>query len=138
MKHACLSAAFVLLASPLEASEHDAVIVKPVLSTSVTASGQPLSFPKNNAQVRVSTYEIAPGAALPEHKHVYLRYGYVMAGTLVVTNTETGKSDVYHGGDFIIEAIGQWHKAANVGTEPVLLLVIDQAEKDQNNVIMRE
>jgi mannose-6-phosphate isomerase-like protein (cupin superfamily) len=32
-------------------------------------------------------------------------------------------------GDFIIEMIGQWHQAANVGDGPVKLLVIDQVEK---------
>src|SRR5712664_2875896 len=50
----------------------------------------------------------------------------------VATYTETGKSDVYGPGAFIAEAIGQWHQGANPGIHPVKLLVIDQAEKDQN------
>src|ERR1700682_1045981 len=129
--------AFMLLASPLKASEPDTVVT-PLLSTSVTASGQPIVLPQNNPQVRVSIYEIAPGAVLPEHKHTYPRYGYVLAGTLRVTYTETGKSDVYGPGDFILEAIGQWHQGANTGIDPVKLLVIDQTEKDQNNVVLRK
>jgi quercetin dioxygenase-like cupin family protein len=137
MKQAYLTAVFLLLASPLQASERDAVEVKPLLSTSVTASGQPLGFPHKDPEVRVSTYEIPVGARLPEHKHIYLRYAYVMAGSLSVTNTDTGKSNTYNAGEFIIEAIGQWHKAANVGSEPVRLLVIDQTEKNTNNVIVR-
>jgi quercetin dioxygenase-like cupin family protein len=61
----------------------------PLLSTSVTASGQPIVLPQNNPKVRVPIYEIAPGAVALEYKHIYLRYGYVLAGTLRVTYTET-------------------------------------------------
>jgi quercetin dioxygenase-like cupin family protein len=89
------------------------------LSTSVTASGQPIVLPQNNPTVRVPIYEIAPGAVPLEYKHIYLRYGYVLAGTLRVTYTETGKSDVYRPGAFIVEAIGQWHQGANTGIHPV-------------------
>ena len=137
MKFIYLSVAFMLFASPLKASEPDTVVT-PLLSTSVTASDQPIALPQNNPQVRVSIYEIAPGAVLPEHKHIYPRYGYVLAGTLRVTYPETGKSDVYGPGDFILEAIGQWHQGANTGIDPVKLLVIDQTEKDQNNVVLRK
>jgi quercetin dioxygenase-like cupin family protein len=142
MKGICLAAAFVLFAAPLQALERDtakaAVVVTPVLTSTVTASGQPIVLPRKNPQVVVSTYDIAPGATLPEHKHAYPRYAYVLAGTLRVTNTQTGKSDVYRPGDFILEAIGQWHQGANIGSEPVKLLVIDQVEKDKNNVVMRK
>jgi quercetin dioxygenase-like cupin family protein len=137
MKLTQLSAALMLLASPLKAAQPETVVTS-IFSSSATASGQPVVFPQNNAQVRASIYEIPSGAMLPEHRHAYLRYGYVLAGTLRVTYTETGASQVYRPGDFIIEAIGQWHKAATVGSESVNLLVIDQAEKDRNNVELRK
>ena len=40
-------------------------VVTPVLTTDVTAAGQPFTFPAKNAQVVVATYEIPSGAALP-------------------------------------------------------------------------
>ena len=142
MNHIYFAAIAMMLSSSLQASESDQdtpkIVVTPLLTTNVTASGQPIVLPQTNAQVRVSEYEIPPSAILPEHKHLYPRYGYVLAGTLRVTNTETGKTDVYKAGDFILEAVGQWHRAATVGDEAVKLLVIDQVEKDQNNVIMRK
>jgi quercetin dioxygenase-like cupin family protein len=55
----------------------------------------------------------APGATLPVHKHPYPRYGYVLTGRLCVTNMETGQSDIYEPGDFILESVGQWHKACS-------------------------
>ena len=141
MKRASLCAALVLLGAAAHASETDKaipVLVTPVLTAAVTATGQPIALPPDNARVLVSTYEIAPEATLPEHKHPFPRYAYVLAGTLRITNTETGHSDVYRTGDFIIEAIGQWHKAASLDDRPVKLLVIDQVAGDLSNIVMRK
>jgi quercetin dioxygenase-like cupin family protein len=114
------------------------VVVTPLASRTQTASGQPITLPQKNIQVLVSTYDIAPGATLPVHKHLFPRYAYVQAGTLQVTNVETGKSTTYKIGDFIIEMIGQWHQAANVGDGPVKLLVIDQVEEGTQNTVLRK
>ncbi|MGH6881406.1 cupin domain-containing protein [Hypericibacter sp.] len=114
------------------------VLVTPVLTTSVTSSGQAIVLPSKDSTVIVSTYEIAKGATLPEHKHPYPRYAYVLAGEIRVTNTDAGKSETYKAGDFIIEAIGQWHHAENVGDGPVKLLVIDQVAGAGGNVILQQ
>lgn len=114
------------------------VVVTPLASRTETASGQPITLPQKNVQVLVSTYDIAAGATLPVHKHPFPRYAYVQAGTLQVTNVETGKSNTYKTGDFIVEMIGQWHQATNVGTDPVKLLVIDQVEEGVKNTVLRQ
>ena len=130
--------AAILAILPLHASfaETAPVVVKPVLSTTTTASGQPIALPKQNAQVLVSTYDIAPGAKLPVHKHPYPRYAYVLAGTLQVTDQATGKIYDYRPGQFIVEVLGSWHFGENAGTDPVRLLVIDQVEEGQANTIL--
>jgi quercetin dioxygenase-like cupin family protein len=61
----------------------------------------------------------------------------VLAGTLRVTNTETGTSETYKQGDFTVEAIDQWHKAANIGADAVKLVVVDQVEGEQGNTVLR-
>ncbi|MER8553636.1 cupin domain-containing protein [Mesorhizobium sp. M1217] len=114
------------------------VVVTPLASRTETASGQPITLPQKDVQVLVSAYQIAPGATLPVHKHPFPRYAYVEAGTLQVTNVETGKSNTYKSGDFIIEMIGQWHQATNVGADPVKLLVIDQVEEGTKNTVLRQ
>ncbi|MER9968179.1 cupin domain-containing protein [Mesorhizobium sp. M0060] len=114
------------------------VVVSPLASRTETASGQPITLPQKDVQVLVSAYEIAPGATLPVHKHPFPRYAYVEAGTLQVTNVETGKSTTYQTGDFIVEMIGQWHQATNVGADPVKLLVIDQVEEGTKNTVLRQ
>jgi quercetin dioxygenase-like cupin family protein len=131
----------LLLIGPLHAAQSDqpeaAVVVKQVTSTAVTASGQPITLPQKDVHVVVSTFDIPAGANLPEHKHPFARYAYVLAGMLRVTNVETGKSETYKQGDFIVEAIDQWHKATNIGADAVKLLVIDQMEGTGSNTVLR-
>lgn len=114
------------------------VVVTPLASTTTTAAGQPITLPQRNAQVLVSTFDIPPGASLPVHQHPFPRYAYVLGGTLKVTNVETGADTTYKSGDFIVEMVGKWHQGANIGTEPVKLLVIDQVEQGQSNTILKQ
>jgi quercetin dioxygenase-like cupin family protein len=136
MNHLCIASVLLVLATPLSAKA-DSVTVNPLLTTSVTASGQPIVLPQGNVQLITSMYEIAPGAKLPEHEHNSQRYGYLLAGQLRVTNTETGESQEYKPGDFIVESRGQWHKAENIGKEPIKLLVIDQVNPGESTVVLR-
>jgi quercetin dioxygenase-like cupin family protein len=135
-----LLVAFALSASAAWALDNTAVpvVVSRLASTTHTASGQPITLPQKNVQVLVSSYEIAPGAKLPVHKHPFARYAYVQGGTLEVTSVESGKSTIYRPGDFIVEMIGQWHRAANIGADPVKLLVIDQVEEGTENTILQK
>jgi quercetin dioxygenase-like cupin family protein len=114
------------------------VVVTPVKSTSVTSIGQPIVLPQGNVEVAASIFDIAPGATLPVHKHPFPRYAYVLAGTLKVTNVDTGKSDTFKAGDFIVEMIDQWHQGANIGLDPVKLLVIDQVAAGAQATVLKQ
>ena len=138
-------AAIALCAMPLHAESGPAktgaakpVVVHPLASATTTSSGQPIVLPQKDAQVIVSSYEIAPGAVLPVHKHPFPRYAYVQAGHLRVTNNDTGKSEDFKPGDFIVEAVGQWHFGTNTGKDVVKLLVIDMVEKGKANTVLRD
>lgn len=124
MNRILLSAAF--LASTIGiAHAADATTITPVISTTQTATGQPIEVPAN-PQLIVTTVEIPPGAKLPIHKHPFARYGYVLEGTLTGTQIETGDTFTYTQGQFIVEMRDQWHSAVNATNAPVKLLVIDQ------------
>jgi quercetin dioxygenase-like cupin family protein len=138
MKLVWLAGFATLLMSPAQAQDRKDVAVTQVLSTSVTSSGQPIILPAKDAQIVVSMYDVRPGAKLPVHKHPSPRYGYVLSGNLRVTNMETGQSDTYNPGDFIVESTGQWHVGANIGGEPVKLLVIDVVEKGKTNTVLQK
>jgi len=126
------------VAYALDPGAANPVVVTPIRSTTVTSTGQPITPPQKNVEVAASIYDIAPGAKLPVHKHPFPRYAYVMAGTLQVTNVETGQSDTFKTGDFIVEMIDQWHYGANLGADPVKLLVIDQIEAGAATTILKK
>lgn len=134
MRRFALVAVLVLAGQSAWAADAPKVAVKPVLSTTATASGQPIAVPAD-PQLIVSIYEIPPGAVLPVHKHPFPRYAYVLAGDLSVINKDTNQTNRYKTGDFIVEVIGQWHLGRNDGKVPVRLLVMDQVEPGKSNVV---
>lgn len=113
------------------------VDVKRVFSSTKTAAGQPITLPAGEVEVSVLTYDIAPGARLPVHKHPFARYAYVLGGDLTVTDADTGAATTYHAGDVVIEMIDRWHFAENAGTSPVRLLVFDQTPVGQAATVLR-
>jgi|SRR5829696_631463 len=114
-----------------------AVEVKEILSTTLTAGGQPLVLPTGTVRLIASTYIIPKDAVLPVHKHPFARYAYVLAGRLTVTDAENGREFAYGEGDVIVELIGRWHSGRNTGDEPVRLLVIDQMPDGEKSTILR-
>ena len=118
------------------ADKNLSVVVQEISRTGATASGQPID-PPAGAEVITSIYTIAPGAVLPDHKHRFPRYAYVLAGRLQVTNAESGEVFTYEAGAFIVEMIDTWHRGSNIGSEPVRLLVIDQVERGSSNTIVK-
>jgi quercetin dioxygenase-like cupin family protein len=119
------------------AAQSPPVTVTPLFRSATTASGQQITLPSGPVEVIVSEYVIAPGAVLPVHRHPYERYAFVEAGTLRVTNTQTGVATVYRPGDVVVEQIDTWHSGENIGPDVVRLKVIDQVPPGTNNTIIQ-
>lgn len=120
-----------------ESYEMPSISQDPILSTTLDAAGKPFFFPSGLGQVDATLFEIPPGTVLPVHKHPAPRMGYILSGTLRVTNVETGETTTYTAGNFAIEAVDVWHEGENVGGGPVRLLVIDLVEPGASNVVLR-
>jgi quercetin dioxygenase-like cupin family protein len=106
------------------------VVSSQILSTIVTAADQPIVLPQGPVRLIVTRIEIAPGAALPVHKHPYQRYAYVLSGNLTVTQTDTGASNDYKPGEVVVEMVDRWHSGRSTGTDPVRLIVFDQVPQE--------
>lgn len=136
-----LATMLLLLAPALPAQAKEppaAVVVQQLLQTQQASNGKKLDLPPD-ASLTVSTYSFRPGAVLPAHKHLHPRYAYVLEGTIRVTSTESGRSEVYKRGDFIVEMIDEWHRGTALGTAPVKLLVIDQVPAGTTgNVVLQK
>lgn len=120
---ACLILPLVL-AGPAWAQ---APATQPLATLDATLSGQPVVAPGGPLRVTVSETLLPPGARLAAHKHPYPRVVQVVAGRLRVTNLDTGLVSEVKAGDWLVDAVDQWHEAVVLGEEPVRLLTIDQA-----------
>jgi quercetin dioxygenase-like cupin family protein len=126
------------LTSPAHAQQQTDVTIKKLLDTTTTSAGQKIVLPQKGAELIASIFELPPRAHLPEHEHPYPRYGYVLSGSLRVTDTQTGQSKTYGPGDFVVEAVGRWHTGDNAGDEPTKLLVIDIVQDGHANTVLRK
>ena len=123
MKHA-LAAALVLIAAPAAAQ---APVGRPLASLDATLSGQPIVAPGGKLRVTVTETTIPAGGGLAAHKHPYPRLVQVLSGRLKITNLDTGQAREVTAGDWLVDAVDQWHEAAVIGAEPVRVMTIDQA-----------
>ena len=78
-----------------------------------------------------------PGARLPQHKHLFERYAYVIQGDLIVEQVGSSSSRVYHAGQFVVESVNRWHFRQAIGEVPVELLVIDQLPPGRKATVLR-
>jgi quercetin dioxygenase-like cupin family protein len=120
-----LGACFLASCAQPQTAASPTPTVKELSSSAVTSSGQPLRLPQGDAKAVTWDYVIPAGAKLPVHQHPYPRVAFVLAGTLTVTNVDTGQTARYGPGDFVVESLGQWHFGENPGPADVHLRVLD-------------
>lgn len=136
MKPTVLAALAILTASPGAALAAEQAVTKPIVSTDKTITGQTIALPQGGVQVTAFTLVIPAGGKLPLHQHPFPRFAYVLSGKLSVTYVDPKLTRQFGPGDFVVEAVGQTHFGEAVGSEPVRLLVIDQAPPGKSNVVL--
>ncbi|QWW72587.1 cupin domain-containing protein [Rhizobium sp. WYJ-E13] len=137
MKALILGVCMAMVGFGAMANDGSKPVVKEIGRFATTMSDQPIVLPTGSVEVAASLYTIPPGLELPVHRHKYPRYGYVLAGELTVTNEVTNKSKTFRKGEFVTEAVQQWHKGKSSGETTLELLVIDQAPAGTNNTELR-
>ncbi|MCR5872836.1 cupin domain-containing protein [Phenylobacterium sp. J426] len=123
MRTALLISILTLAAGPAMAQ----AVTRPLASLDATLTGQPITAPSGPLRVTVSETTIPAGGRLAAHKHPYPRVVQVLSGRLRVTNLDTGTVSEPKPGDWLVDAVEQWHEAVVLGDEPVRLMTIDQA-----------
>lgn len=121
---AVLATAGFALATP--AAAQPLTLGTPV-TIDATLSGQPIRPPLGDLRVTITRTELPVGGRLAAHKHPYPRLVQVQAGRLAIRNLDTGENREVKAGDWVVDAIDQWHEGVVLGDEPVRLLTIDQA-----------
>jgi len=114
------------------------IAVETLLKTTESWDGQSLpAYAEGQPEATVLRITIAPGAALPEHKHPYMNAGVLLSGRLVV-RTEAGKTLQLEAGDSLAEVVDTWHYGSNNGTEPAVILVVYAGIEDQPVTVLRD
>lgn len=102
--------------------------VKTLVSTTKTACGQPIVYPKTDSpQVTAVMVEIPPGAETGWHLHPYPCYAYILSGNLVV-QVKGGETHNLHAGEALMEVVNTPHNGMNKGSEPVRLVMFATGE----------
>ena len=138
MKQISLALLTLTLCSPARAGDAPAVSSEQIYSSSKTITGQQIVVPAN-PNVVVSMVTFPPGAKLAVHKHPWPHYVYVLEGTLIVSNIESGKMMALPAGSFFAEMNNTWHYGRNDGATPVKLLAIDQLPAGvTSNIVLKD
>jgi len=119
----------VAFAEPNGADYSKEIQVTPLLRTTVTATGQPIEYPKTDKpQVTTVLVEIPPGKETGWHIHRMPCFAYILSGTLDV-QVEGGKTLTYQAGQAIAETVNTPHNGKNNGTETVKIVMTVIGEK---------
>lgn len=124
MKSFCLCLLFAALLVPKTFALDPGGSVKAtqILKTTKSWDGQPLVYPKGQAEITGMIIEIAPGGQTGWHLHPVPSFGLILEGELEVT-LKDGKVNKLKAGESIAEVVNTLHNGRNTGTVPVKLVV---------------
>ena len=115
----------VSLVVSLDASALDvspAVKVMPLVKSTASWNGAPISYPQGQAEISGMVIELAPGAETGWHAHPVPSFGMVLEGDLEVT-LKDGQKKRFGAGQGIVEVVATAHNGRNIGTVPVKLVI---------------
>lgn len=98
-------------------------LLKPLLETSRTVTGEALAYPTGTPKVNVSIVVVPPGGATGWHSHPVPLVAYMLEGELTVDYGDKGKR-TYRKGEALVEAMATPHNGTNTGSEPVQILAV--------------
>jgi quercetin dioxygenase-like cupin family protein len=116
----CMAALLSFAAHAIEPSA--TVKVTPLLKTTQSWNGAPISYPEGQAEISALLIEIAPGGETRWHEHPVPSFGMLLEGTLEISLPD-GKKKLMKAGEALAEVIATPHNGRNVGTTPVKLVV---------------
>ncbi len=120
---ACLTAA----ATPALAQDNQPyAAVEEVYRASETVIGEPLAYPRTDAEVRALIVTLVPGEATEWHTHGVPLFAYVLEGELTVEYEGHGVR-FYRPGEALLEAMTAMHQGRNQGTQLCRILAVYKA-----------
>lgn len=131
----CLLGGGAALAAEIDMTKMDPAaldkgfVVAPISKSNKTASGQPLVYPKGQAETTSAIVTIAPGGSTGRHQHPIPQFALVLEGVLSV-KADGGKERTYKAGDAFLEDVDLTHEGWNKGKTPVKIFVLYMGAQD--------
>jgi quercetin dioxygenase-like cupin family protein len=101
-------------------------LAAPVASTLTGQQAPAAEAPTGAVRIAMRQQTLPPGGALAEDRPTGERYLFVVSGRLKVSDLVTGDEQVVEAGKMAAEQPGDWHVAQALGSDPVVLYVIDR------------
>jgi len=92
------------------------------LKTTTSWNGDPIVYPKGQAEITGLLIEIAPGKETGWHLHPVPSFAMILEGTLEV-ELKDGTIKRLNEGDALAEVVNTAHNGHNVGSKPLKILV---------------
>ncbi|HEX8620657.1 MAG TPA: cupin domain-containing protein [Allosphingosinicella sp.] len=104
-----------------------------IVDTDKTMAGQALALPPAPYRVVSTRVELAAGAAVPTHMHIWARYVYIERGEVELTLLDSGRTRTFRTGEVIVEPIGKWHSGRIVSD--TVLVSVEQVPPGRCNTV---
>lgn len=98
-------------------------LLKPLLETSRTVTGEAIAYPSGTPKVNVSIVIVPPGGSTGWHAHPVPLVAYILEGELTVDYGDKGKR-TYRQGEALVEAMTTPHNGVNTGAMAVQILAV--------------
>jgi quercetin dioxygenase-like cupin family protein len=103
------------------------VKVTPFLKATTSWNGNPIAYPRGQAEISGMIIELAVGGETGWHEHPVPSFAYVLEGTLEVMLRD-GRKTRLGPGQGLAEVVDTAHNGRNVGDTPVKLVVFYAGE----------
>jgi quercetin dioxygenase-like cupin family protein len=119
----CVLFLVALLAGAVQAQDSTGISISVIAKGDSSWTGARLpAYPDKQPEITILKITLAPGAALPMHRHPVINAGVLLSGELTVL-TEDEKTLHLKAGEGLIEVVNKWHYGKNTGNVPAVILV---------------
>ncbi|MFI3248575.1 MAG: cupin domain-containing protein [Rikenellaceae bacterium] len=89
-----------------------------------------IDYPEGEASITLLKITVPPMCKLPLHYHPVINVGYMLEGSLTVTD-DKGNTMAINAGNPIVETVNTIHYGENKGTTDAVILVFYAGEQDE-------
>ncbi len=96
-----------------------------------------IDYPTGKPAITLLRITVAPKSQLPQHYHPVINVGYMLEGSLTVTD-DKGNTKTITAGEPLIETVNTIHYGENTGDTDAVILVFYAGEEDETITVVSD